>query len=518
MAEAVLEMRNITKVYPNGVVANRDVNFSLAEGEIHALAGENGAGKSTLMKILFGMEDPSEGEIRLRGAKVRFRNPQDAIAAGIGMVHQHFMLVPSFTVAENMILGMEPKRNGVMLNLCEAVRITEEVARKYNLHVDPLAKVENLTVGMKQKVEILKALVRGAQILVLDEPTAVLTPQETAELFEELKMLKKNGHTIVFISHKLKEVKAICDRITIMRAGRTEGVFPIDAVSEQDITRLMVGRDVVLKYEKDGRPYGKPMLRVNGLTMAGAHGKLVLNNVSFSVREGEILGVAGVEGNGQTQLVEAIMGRAAGAAGTVEVDGTEIGRLDIERVRAQGVAYIPEDRMRQGAAGSASILDNLISTRYKRKEWNIGPLLNRKKMWKLSESLIEAFQIKASGPAQPIGMLSGGNMQKVVVARESDANPRVLIAEQPTRGVDVGAAQIIHHKMLELRRQGCAILLLSADLNEVLELSDSLIVMYEGEIVAYFDNPSELSEQELGLYMLGTKRQDAERIGRARHA
>jgi simple sugar transport system ATP-binding protein len=516
MTEAVLEMRNITKVYPNGVVANRDVNFSLVEGEIHALAGENGAGKSTLMKILFGMEDPSEGEIYLRGEKIRFHSPQNAIAAGIGMVHQHFMLVPSFTVAENMILGMEPKK-GVMLNLREAVRITEECAKKYNLHVDPLAKVEHLSVGMKQKVEILKALVRGARILVLDEPTAVLTPQETAELFEELKMLKQNGHTIVFISHKLKEVKAICDRITIMRSGRTEGVFAIDEVSEQDITRLMVGRDVVLKYEKDERTYGRPVLRVNGLTVTGAQSKPDLNNVRFSVREGEILGVAGVEGNGQSQLVEAIMGRTAGVSGAVEVDGMEITRLDIERIRSRGVAYIPEDRMRQGAAGSASILDNLVSTRYKQNDWNVGPLLNRKKMWKLSESLIEAFKVKASGPAQPIGMLSGGNMQKVVVARESDANPRVLIAEQPTRGVDVGAAQIIHRKMLDLRRDGCAILLLSADLNEVLELSDTLIVMYEGEIVAYFENPSELSEQQLGLYMLGMKRQDAEQIGRAYH-
>ncbi|WP_276352146.1 ABC transporter ATP-binding protein [Cohnella caldifontis] len=516
MTEILLEMRNITKVYPNGVVANRDVNFALAEGEIHAVAGENGAGKSTLMKILFGMEEPGTGEIYLRGSKVRFGSPQDAIGAGIGMVHQHFMLVPSFTVAENMILGMEP-RKGVAVDYAEAARITREYAEKYNLHVDPLQKVENLTVGMKQKVEILKALVRGAKILILDEPTAVLTPQETAELFEELKLLKQDGHTIVFISHKLKEVKAICDRITIMRAGRTEGVFPIGEVSEQDITRLMVGRDVVLKYEKDPGPFGKPVLRVRDLSLAGPQSKLLLHGIQLSVREGEILGVAGVEGNGQSQLVEAVMGRFPEAAGAIEIDGADISGLDIESIRGRGVAYIPEDRMRQGSAGEASILDNVISTRYKRKEWNAGPLLNRKKMWKLTESMIEAFKVKTSGPAQQIGMLSGGNMQKVVVARESFSEPRLLISEQPTRGVDVGAAQLIHRKLLELRKEGCAILLVSADLNEILELSDSLVVMYEGEIVAYFDKPSELSEQELGLYMLGMKRQDAEQIGRANH-
>lgn len=511
MADVLLEMRNITKVYPNGVVANQNVHFFLNEGEIHAIAGENGAGKSTLMKMMFGMEDPSEGEIYLRGEKIRLHTPQDAIARGIGMVHQHFMLVSSFTVAENIVLGMEPKK-GLSIDYREAVRLTKEFSAKYNLHVDPAQKVEQLSVGMKQKVEILKALVRGARILILDEPTAVLTPQETVELFEQLKLLKESGHTIVFISHKLKEVKAICDRITIMRGGRTEGVFGIGEVSEQEISRLMVGRDVVLKYGKGAPSPGKKVLAVNDLTCRAGGGKAILDRIRLSVREGEIVGIAGVEGNGQSQLVEAITGRLAVDGGTVEVNGTAVGMLDIEAIRSLGVSYIPEDRMRQGAAREASILDNLISTRYKLKEWS-GRFgwLKRAKMVKLTEAQIAEFQIKASGPSQEIGMLSGGNMQKVVVARESSTDPRLLIAEQPTRGVDVGAAQLIHRKLLELRRNGCAILLISADLNEILELSDRLLVFYEGEIVARFDRPSEITEQELGLYMLGIKKQDGMR-------
>lgn len=304
METPLLEMRGITKVYPNGVVANRDVNFSLREGEIHALAGENGAGKSTLMKMIFGMEEPSEGEIYIRGEKVRLQSPQDAIDRGIGMVHQHFMLVPSFTVAENMVLGMEP-RKGLGIHYAEAIRMTEETARKYNLAVNPKAKVEDLTVGMKQKVEILKALLRGAKILILDEPTAVLTPQETEELFRELQQLKEHGHTIVFISHKLKEVKAICDRITILRGGSSEGVFQTADVSEQEISRLMVGRDVVLKYDKPNIALQEPVLTVQELNVSDRQGNSLLRDVNFTVHGGQIVGIAGVEGNGQRELIEA---------------------------------------------------------------------------------------------------------------------------------------------------------------------------------------------------------------------
>ncbi|MFP4979310.1 ABC transporter ATP-binding protein [Paenibacillus sp. CN-4] len=516
MQGPLLEMRGITKVYPNGVVANKDVSFSLREGEIHAIAGENGAGKSTLMKIMFGLESPSEGDIVLRGEKVKLLSPQDAIDRGIGMVHQHFMLVPSFTVAENMVLGMEPTK-GAGINVAEAIRLTEETARKYNLAVNPKAKVEDLTVGMKQKVEILKALLRGAEILILDEPTAVLTPQETEELFRELKQLKEQGHTIVFISHKLKEVKAICDRITILRAGRSEGVFEVKDVTEQEISRLMVGRDVVLKYDKTGRDFGEPILSVSGLGVGDPDGKPLLDGIDFTVRAGEIVGIAGVEGNGQRELVQALTGGLAGTAakGSVTVRGQDIVHLDIRGIRKLGVSYIPEDRMRQGAAADASISDNLISTRYTDPEIQSGGFLKGTRITALAGSLIEAFKVRCSGPSQPIGMLSGGNMQKVVVARECSTSPKLLIAEQPTRGVDVGAARLIHEQLLALRDQGSAIVLVSADLNEILEISDSLLVMYEGRFAAYFEDPSSLSEEELGLYMLGIKQQDEEQIGRA---
>ncbi|WP_150269238.1 ABC transporter ATP-binding protein [Paenibacillus tepidiphilus] len=516
MQSALLEMRGITKVYPNGVVANQDVQFSLREGEIHAIAGENGAGKSTLMKIMFGMEEPSDGQILIRGEQVKLQSPQDAIDRGIGMVHQHFMLVPSFTVAENMVLGMEP-RKGTSFNYAEAVRLTEETARKYNLAVNARAKVEDLTVGMKQKVEILKALLRGAKILILDEPTAVLTPQETEELFHELQQLKTQGHTIVFISHKLKEVKAICDRITILRGGRSEGVFDMSDVSEQEISRLMVGRDVVLKYDKERLSAGEAVLSVDRLNVQDSLGKALLSDISFAVQAGQIVGIAGVEGNGQTELIHALTGGLSGvlSSGAVQVAGRDILAADILAIRGLGVSYIPEDRMRQGSAGDASIADNLISIRYRSKELNQGPLLNGKKIAKLAAALVEEFKVRCSGPRQPIGMLSGGNMQKVVVARECSTGPQLLIAEQPTRGVDIGAAQFIHQKLLELRGNGCATVLVSADLNEILELSDRLLVMYEGQIVACFEEPSKVSEEELGLYMLGIKRQDNLPTGRA---
>lgn len=516
METPLLEMRGITKVYPNGVVANRDVSFSLREGEIHALAGENGAGKSTLMKMIFGMEEPSEGDIYIYGEKVRLLSPQDAIDRGIGMVHQHFMLVPSFTVAENMVLGMEP-RKGFGIHYAEAIQMTEETARKYNLAVNPRAKVEDLTVGMKQKVEILKALIRGAKILILDEPTAVLTPQETEELFRELKQLKEHGHTIVFISHKLKEVKAICDRITILRGGRSEGVFEVADVTEQEISRLMVGRDVVLKYDKSKLDIQKPVLTIENLNVHDAQGKPLLSDINFSVRGGQIVGIAGVEGNGQRELVEALTGGLAGvtSSGTVEVNGTQIRESNILNIRNLGVSYIPEDRMSQGSAGEASISDNMISTHYRSKAINNGLFLRGSRIASLAAKLIEDFKIRCSGPKQQIGMLSGGNMQKVVVARECSTEPQLLIAEQPTRGVDVGAAQLIHQKLLELRENQGAIVLLSADLNEVLEISDCLLVMYEGQIVAYIEDPSGMSEEELGLYMLGSKRQDAADIRRA---
>lgn len=515
MAE-LLEARNITKVYPNGVLANKGVNFSVRAGEIHALVGENGAGKSTLMKILFGMEQASEGELLMNGAPIKFVSPQEAISHGLGMVHQHFMLVPSFTVAQNIILGIEP-RKGLHINYAEASSRTREISQKYNLAVDPEQVVEDLSVGMKQKVEILKALYRGAKILILDEPTAVLTPQETTELFTQLKKLKDDGFTIVFISHKLKEVKEICDRVTIMRAGRDMGVYNVADVTEQEISKLMVGRDVVLKYEKSKIETVRNVLEITDVTY-GNEKKDILKEITLSVRAGEILGIAGVDGNGQTQLVSAIMGELHLRSGRITVAGRPTAGMKVRYIRDLGVAYIPEDRIEQGIAGDASIADNLIANRFDTVEVGSGKVHSAKKIQALSSALIENYSIVCKNSSQPVGMLSGGNMQKVVVARECSLTPELLIAEQPTRGVDVGAAQIIHQHLLRLREQNTAILLISADLNEVVELSDHLIVMFEGQIVAYFDHPSEVSEERLGLAMLGLETMPAEEIRRAFYA
>lgn len=514
MSRCILKLDNITKVYNNGVVANKNINFSVNEGEIHALVGENGAGKSTLMKIIFGMEKPSSGHIYLNEKEIKMNSSKDAINYGIGMVHQHFMLVPSFTVAENIMLGMEPQK-GIFIDKNGAEKFTQELSEKYNLPIDPSAKVESLSVGMKQKVEILKALARGAKILILDEPTAVLTPQETELLFKELVNLKKIGHTIIFISHKLKEVKEITDRITVMKSGKIEGYFNTEEITEREISNKMVGRDVVLKYDKEKVESSHTTLKVKDITLKNMDNKLIVNNVSFSLKSGHILGIAGVEGNGQAELIEIITRHRKLTSGSMEFNNKDLLNKNIKELRELGIGYIPEDRISRGTAGDASIKDNLISNQYNKDEYLKGIFLDEKKINELSKKWIETFKIKCFNETQKISMLSGGNMQKVVVARECSTNPEVLIVEQPTRGVDIGAAQFIHNKLLELRKEGCSILLVSADLNEVMELSDSLMVMYEGEIVAYFENTKELTEDELGLCMLGIKRHDSNTIGRA---
>jgi simple sugar transport system ATP-binding protein len=514
MDHPLLEARNIFKIYPNGVTANKNVNFSLAEGEIHALAGENGAGKSTLMKILFGIEQPSAGELLFHGRPVSFNSPMDAIRQGMGMVHQHFMLVPSFTVLQNIILGVEP-RKGFSVNYAEALRRAGDIAEKYNLKVNLSKRVENLSVGMKQKVEILKALYRNAKILILDEPTAVLTPQETSELFARLQNLKENGLTIIFISHKLKEVREICSRITIMRDGKTMGVFDIKDISEQEITRIMVGRNVVLKYDKPLRETTEAVLLVRDLAVRNESGKNMLGGISFSVHGGEIMGVAGVDGNGQTELVGALVGEIPAAGGDIKILSSSTAGQSVSAIRLKGVSYIPEDRMSQGIAGDASIGENLIANRSDSPVTGGRVLLSSKKISMLSKQLIESFHIVCTGEDQRVNMLSGGNMQKVVIARECSVSPRLLIANQPTRGVDVGSAEFIHQKLLQLRSEKAAILLVSADLNEVMELSDRLIVLFEGNIVAYFENPSMISEKELGLAMLGLKKHPDEETRRA---
>lgn len=515
--EYVVQMKGISKIYPNGVAANKDVTFNVRKGEIHALMGENGAGKSTLMKMLFGMETPTTGEIIVNGEKVNLSSPTVAISKGIGMVHQHFMLVPSLTVAENMVLGMVPRKSKLFIDFKKAVEITEEYSKKYNLHVDPNAKVMDIPVGMKQKVEILKALVRGAKILILDEPTAVLTSQETAELFKELIALKEQGYTIIFISHKLNEIMQITDRLTILRGGRSMGVYETKNTTKEEISRLMVGRDVVLTLEKEPAQPTDVVLKVRDLEYTNEWNKKMLDNVSFSVRKGEILGIAGVEGNGQKELVDMLFNFNVPDAGTATVNGSNILGQTQSKIRSMGVSLVPEDRMLYGIAGSASIEENILSDRCGKKEFNNGPLFNMKAIHKESDQLIEDYTILCKSRQQPVKMLSGGNIQKVVVAREFSNNPALIIADQPTRGIDVGATEFIRKKLVELSRSGIAVLLISADLNEVMELSDSLIIMHNGRIAAYFEDASDLNDDIMGEYMLGLKHHDPEQIRRVCH-
>lgn len=507
----LLSMEHITKIYANGFVANQDVSLSVKKGEIHALLGENGAGKSTLMKVLFGHEKLEEGRVFLDGKEISIDSPQTAIQYGIGMVHQHFMLVPSLTVAENLTLGIEPKRGG-FYDIQAAVRMTEEISQKYNLNVDARAKVEDLPVGTKQKVEILKVLLRGAKIIILDEPTAVLTPQETKGLFEELVALKNDGYTIIFISHKLGEIKAICDRLTVLRAGKLVGVANVADLTEQQISQMMVGRDVVLKIDKEKAAPGEVVLDVRDLTLTAPNGKKQLDGVSLRVRAGQILGIAGVEGNGQKELSELVSGLAPIETGEILAAGEPVSGKSIRQIREMQIAHVPEDRMTYGSVATASISDNIISDRYYKKAFHKGLLLDRKKIKDEVRTLIHDFSVKCDGPEAQIKTLSGGNIQKVVAAREFSSSPRLILANQPTRGIDVGASEFIRRKLVQLRDAGAAILLISADLNEVLEVSDSLAVMCDGKVVAYFPDASVVGEDELGEYMLGLKRQSSREI------
>jgi simple sugar transport system ATP-binding protein len=511
MSDALLEMRHITKIYPNGVRADDDVSFSVRAGEIHALVGENGAGKSTLMKILYGMERPTSGEIVLRGSPVTISNPQEAIKLGIGMVHQNFMLVPSFTVAENIVLGTEPLRGG-FVDSANAITATRKLADQYGLEVDPEAIVDAIPVGTRQRVEILKALYRGADILILDEPTAVLTPQETTELFAAIRQLVNAGKTVIFISHKLREVKEISDRVSVMRDAKMVGTVDTKNTDEEGIARMMVGREVFLDIKKPPVKRGAPVLQVRDLTVLTETGTEAVKRLSFNVYAGEILGIAGVEGNGQTELVEAVTGLRRGASGAVTLDGVDIGKATPREVRQAGCAHIPEDRLTNGAALTATINENLIVDRYAKPPFAKGVFISQSEVERNGDALIQQFGIRTPDGSVPVGSLSGGNMQKVVVARELSSEPKLLIASQPTRGVDIGASEFMHEKLVEARNSGVAILLISADLAEVMSLSDRLAVLKDGQFTAIFPDASQLEEQEVGLYMLGVKHQDDARI------
>ena len=512
-AEA-LRLVNITKVYPNGVIANNEVNLCVNAGEIHALSGENGAGKTTLMKILFGEEEATDGEIYINGEKVIITSPIMAIKLGIGLVHQHFMLVPSLTVTENMMLGVEP-RKGIKIDMAAAEQQVKEAALKYNLPIDPNQKIRDLAVGQKQKVEILKALIRGAKILILDEPTAVLTPQETKELFSELKSLKEKGYTIIFISHKLNEVKELCDRITIIRRGRTMAVFNLADISEQEISRLMVGRDVALEIYKRPVNPGPVSIKVHDLKVIEESGQVSLNGVSFTARNGEILGVAGVEGNGQLQLANALTGLGPYQSGMIEITGHEIKKFSVNDIRSLGLSHIPEDRMAAGVAAHLSVTENTVSDKLGNPVFVRNGFLKINQIRKYGLEMVKRYQIYCQSPDVSVGSLSGGNIQKVVLARELSNNPKVIIADQPTRGVDVGATEFIRNELVAARDAGNTVFLISSDLNEILGLSDSLIVLYDGEIAAFFPDASKVSEEELGKFMLGIERQSAGQISEA---
>jgi general nucleoside transport system ATP-binding protein len=497
--ELVLEMRGIRKEFP-GVVANDGVSFDVRRGEVHALLGENGAGKSTLMNILYGLYRPDDGEIRLNGRPVAFSSARDAIRAGIGMVHQHFMLIPVMTVAENIVLGVEP-HSGLLLDESGAERRVAELSRQFGLAVDPKALVANITVGQEQRVEILKALYRGADLLILDEPTAVLTPQEATELFEIIRSLQADGKSIIFITHKLNEVLEIADRITVLRRGRTIETVPRAGATEESLARAMVGRDVLLRVDKKPAQPGDVLLQVEDLHVRDDRGLEKVRGVSFEVRAGEIVGIAGVDGNGQSELIDAMTGLQKTESGSVTIAGHALSHASARAALDAGIGHIPEDRQRRGLVLEFSISENIALHDYaKPPDARFGWLFPAR-MVQRARALIRDFDVRGGGPFTRAGGLSGGNQQKLVAAREIARDPSVLVAAQPTRGLDVGAIEYLHRRLVAERDEGRAILLVSLELDEILSLSDRILVLYEGKIVG--EHTGEVSEQEIGLEMLG---------------
>jgi ABC-type uncharacterized transport system ATPase subunit len=505
MSEAppVLEMRGITKRFPTGTLANDAIDLELRKGEIHALLGENGAGKSTLMNILYGLVTPDAGEIRIDGEVVTIRDPADAIARGIGMVHQHFMLIPVLSVAENVVLGQEIVRAGEILDLAEAAARINLLAKKLGFDIDPSAKIEQLSVGQQQRVEILKAIYRNARILVLDEPTAVLTPQETREIFEVLRRLRTEGASIIFISHKLDEVLEIADRITVIRRGKVVGSRTPANCTENELAELMVGRAVSLRVDR-GRSHPRGvMLEVTGMRAKNDRGQDSLQGVDLSIRAGEIVGIAGVAGNGQEELVEGLTGLRKVTGGTIRLDGLDLSRASVDERRDRGVAFVPADRHRFGLVLTYPLDDNLALTRYAELPFAggfAGIVRNFRAIAENAVRLMKEFDIRAPGPKAPAGTLSGGNQQKVVVAREFRHDLKLLVLDQPTRGLDVGSIEFIHKQVIARRDDGVAILLVSAELDEVLDLADRVLVMFRGRVVGDF--PAEAAKREnVGLLM-----------------
>lgn len=502
-----IEMLHITKRFP-GIIANDDITLQLRKGEIHALLGENGAGKSTLMSVLFGLYQAEEGIIKKDGKEVQIKDPNDANDLGIGMVHQHFKLVECFSVLDNIILGVEPTTKGGVLQKAEARKKVVALSDKYGLKVDPDAMVEDITVGMQQRTEIMKMLYRDNEILIFDEPTAVLTPQEIEELMQIMRNLAAEGKSILFISHKLNEIMEVADRCTVLRKGKYIGTIDIAGTTREELSRMMVGRDVEFVVQKDEAKPGKVILDVQGLTVASkAHSNNAVKNVSFQVRAGEIVCIAGIDGNGQTELVYGLTGLEPVSSGTVQLEGQDITHAPIRKRSTMGMSHIPEDRHKHGLVLDYTLEYNMVLQRYFEPEFvSKAGFLKRGAIRSYAERLIGEYDVRSGqGPITVARSMSGGNQQKAIIAREIDKNPELLVAVQPTRGLDVGAIEYIHKQIVATRDAGKGVLLVSLELDEVMSLSDRILVMYEGEIVGELD-PKTTTVEEMGLYMAGAKR------------
>ena len=504
--EYVIEMLDIRKEFP-GIVANDNITLQVKKGEIHALLGENGAGKSTLMNVLFGLYQPEKGQIRVNGQEVKITDPNVANDLGIGMVHQHFMLVQNFTVTENIILGNEPTRTG-KINIKKAAQDIQELSNQYGLSVDPYAKIQDISVGMQQRVEILKTLYRGADILIFDEPTAALTPQEITELIQIMKKLIQEGKSIILITHKLKEIMSVCDRCTIIRKGVGVGTVNVQETNPDELAALMVGREVHFKTKKKTATPKEAVLTIKELVVEDSRGVEAVSSLDLSVRAGEIVGIAGVDGNGQTELIEAITGLRKIKSGSITLKNQELSTLSTRKITESGVGHIPQDRHKHGLVLDYTIGENIGLQTYYQKPISKSGILNYKELYKKAKELIAEYDVRTPSEYTQARSLSGGNQQKAIIAREVDRSPELLIAAQPTRGLDVGAIEFIHKKLIEERDKGRAVLLVSLELDEVMNLSDRIAVIYEGEIVDIVD-PKETNEQELGLLMAGGTREKA---------
>lgn len=506
MSNTVVEMRGITKRFP-GIIANDNISFSVKKGEIHALLGENGAGKSTLMNVLFGLYEPDEGEILINGQKVKIQNPNDASRLGIGMVHQHFMLVEPFTVTENIILGSEPRLNG-FIDKGAARKKVVELSEKYGLAVDPDAKIESISVSMQQRVEILKILYRGADILIFDEPTAVLTPQEIDELIGIMRNLIREGKSIILITHKLKEIMTVSDVVTIIRRGKVIDTVVTSQTNPNELAAMMVGKEVSFEVSKTEATPGHAVLEVKDVTSFNDKGLKVLDHINLEVRAGEILGIAGVDGNGQSELIDAITGLRKVASGQVVLNGKDVTNQKPRKIIESGISHIPEDRQKRGLVLDFSIGENMILETHYRPPFSRHGLMNYKEVFQYASRLIKEFDVRTPNEYTLARALSGGNQQKAIVAREIDKHHNLLIAAQPTRGVDVGAIEFIHNRLVEERDNGKAVLLISFELDEVMQVSDRVAVIYEGKIIAIV-NPKKTNEHELGYLMAGGRKEKA---------